>query len=242
MPLTRREFVRNLSAISIVGVTSRMADRAEQESVVAAKDAVDHLLLGVADREAGIRWVEERTGVRAVIGGSHPGMGTHNALLSLGDRHYLEIIAPDPAQTRLADRYQQLKSLRTPRLITWAAATDNAEATAKRWRAAGLDVLGPNPGSRQRPDGAMMQWVTVSIKTDVETVIPFFIEWGRTVTHPSTDSPQGCRLETIAFGHPQPANVREVLARMGIDATVTTSPAASIAAVLHTPKGTLELR
>ncbi len=65
MPLTRREFVWNLSAISLVGATSRTSGRAEQEPLVSAKDAVDHLLLGVADREAGIRRVEERTGVRA---------------------------------------------------------------------------------------------------------------------------------------------------------------------------------
>jgi hypothetical protein len=155
---TRREFVWSLSAMSFIDVTSRADERARQEALVSAKEAVDHLLLGVADREAGIRWVEERTGVRAVIGGSHPGVGTHNALLSLGGRQYLEIIAPDPEQTQLAARYQRLKALDTPRLITWAAATGNIEATATRCRAARLEVLGPNPGARQRPDGKMMRW------------------------------------------------------------------------------------
>lgn len=40
--------------------------------------AVDHLLLGTRDLDAGIDWVAQRTGVTAVIGGSHPGRGTHN--------------------------------------------------------------------------------------------------------------------------------------------------------------------
>jgi hypothetical protein len=242
VPVARREFVRSVSAIAFVGVTGRMAVHVEQEPQVSAKDAVDHLLLGVADREAGIRWMEERTGVRAVIGGSHPGVGTCNALLSLGGRQYLEIIAPDPEQTQVAAGYQILKTLNTPRLITWAAATDDAETTAKRCRAAGLDVLGPNPGSRQRPDGKMMRWVTLGVKTELEAVIPFFIQWGRTVTHPAADSPQGCRLQTLAFAHPQPARVRETLARMGIDATVTSGLEASLMALLQTPKGALELR
>jgi hypothetical protein len=231
-----------MSAIAFVGVTGRMAVHVEQEPHVSAKDAVDHLLLGVADREAGIRWIEERTGVRAVIGGSHPGVGTCNALLSLGGRHYLEIIAPDPEQTQLAARYQILRSLNTPRLITWAAATDNAETTSKRCLEAGLDVLGPTQGSRQRPDGKMMRWVTLSVKTEFETVIPFFIEWDRTVTHPAADSPQGCRLQTLTLTHPQPARVREMLARMGIDATVTSGVEGSLMALLQTPKGALELR
>jgi Glyoxalase-like domain len=231
-----------MSAIAFGGVTGRMAVHVEQEPHVSAKDAVDHLLLGVADREAGIRWIEERTGVRAVIGGSHPGVGTCNALLSLGGRQYLEIIAPDPEQTQLAARYQILRSLNTPRLITWAAATDNAETTSKRCREAGLDVLGPTQGSRQRPDGKMMRWVTLSVTTEFETVIPFFIEWDRTVTHPAADSPQGCRLQTLTFTHRQPARVREMLARMGIDATVTTGVEGSLMALLQTPKGALELR
>jgi hypothetical protein len=239
---TRRQFVGSLSGVALVGATSRVTVRAEQERVVSAKDAVDHLLLGVSDRDAGIRWVEERTGVKAVSGGSHPGRGTRNALLSLGGRQYLEIIAPDPAQTQLPARYQNLKTLTTPRLITWAAATDNAEATAKRCRAAGLDVVGPDPGSRQRPDGKLLRWTTLAVNTDLEGVIPFFIEWGRDVIHPATDSPPGCRLQALSFAHAQPARVRETLARMGIDATVASGAGPSLTAILETPKGVVELR
>jgi hypothetical protein len=239
--VTRRQFIRGSSAVALAGVSGRIV-RAEQEPRVSAKDAVDHLLLGVADREAGMRWVEERTGVKAVIGGSHPNAGTWNALLSLGGRQYLEIIAPDPKQTQLAARHQVLKTLSTPRLITWAAATDNAEATATRCRAAGLEVLGPDQGSRQRPDGKLLRWITLNVKTDLEAVIPFFIEWGRGVVHPATDSPQGCRLQSLTFAHPHAERARETLARMGIEATVASGREASLTAVIETPKGIVELK
>jgi hypothetical protein len=232
----RRRFLQILCAGGIVPVAMQVP----REARVAVTDALDHLVLGVADLEAGIRWVEERTGVRAVAGGSHPGVGTRNALLSLGGRQYLEIFAPDPAQAQIVPQYASLRTLESPRLMMWAAAA-RVEETAARFRAAGLDASGPSPGSRARPDGKLLSWRTVVVKHDLGFVIPFFIEWDATAPHPAVDSPAGCRLLAFELAHPRSEAVTAMLASLGIDAVIRNGPTASLSARLQSPKGTVEL-
>jgi hypothetical protein len=211
---------------------------------VPATSAVDHLLLGVGDLDSGIAWVERTAGVKAIMGGSHPGMGTRNALLSLGGRRYLEIIAPDPAQTDFNFRVD-VRKLSEPRLITWAAGTTDIDAVAKKARDAGYETFGPQEGSRARPDGKVLRWKTFGVRNefgiaDVEP-IPFFIQWASDSLHPSQDSPRGCELRAFEIEHPNPASVTAMLTGFGIEAKVKMGERARLTATLRTPKGTARL-
>jgi hypothetical protein len=205
--------------------------------------AMDHLLLGIGDLDRGIQWIEARTGITAAVGGSHPGRGTRNALLSLGGRHYLEILAPDPAQT--FNHQIDIRALKEPRLINWAAAGD-VDRVAALARSAGIPVLGPTDGSRARPDGKMLKWrtlgITSSLAAGLVQPIPFFIQWAPGTVHPAHDSPAGCELKAFRITHPSPPAVRDLLATIGIDADVGSSPEAALHATIVTPGGTLELR
>jgi hypothetical protein len=193
------------------------------EGLIPAKDALDHLLLGVAMLEEGIAWVERNTGVRATLGGSHPGAGTHNALLSLGHRQYLEIIAPDPNQTPDGPLAPVLKELRTPRPVGWAAATSDIDALARGLHTAGLSFEGPRPGSRKRPDGSHLIWRTLRLSGQPCGVIPFFIEWATSTVHPAVDSPSGCLLTSFELEDPDPEATRQMLKTLGILADIKRS-------------------
>jgi hypothetical protein len=210
-------------------------------SPVPAVEAVDHLLLGVPDLEAGMKWFEEKTGVRPTAGGSHPGRGTRNALVSLGGRHYLELIAPDPAQAGVVNELAaSLKKLTAPRLVTWAAASTDLEATLSRLDAGKVVHSPALPGSRKRLDGRELAWRTVGVESEMGELIPFFIDWGATA-HPSADAPVGVRLVALTFRHPKPEALTAELSRLGIAAEVTKADQPGLSARLETPRGPLTL-
>jgi hypothetical protein len=184
-----------------------------------APTLLDHVLLGCNDLDRGIAFVEERTGVRAAFGGVHPGRGTQNALLSLGTRRYLEIIAPDPKQSS-PPQYPTITKLIEPRLIGWAAHPGDLGSFAAKLARSKVIATGPIPGSRKRPDGRILQWKTLTLKDNAGDLLPFFIEWSADSTHPSADSPQGCALVRFEVVSPEPDVLSTKLAVLDLDCRI----------------------
>ena len=236
-PLSRRSFLSLAAAgFTMTGFTSH-DDQSDQGSV---PSALDHILLGINDLDRGIAFVHERTGVRAAFGGVHPGRGTRNALLKLGTRRYLEIIAPDPKQTSLA-AYPQLREMREPRLLTWAVHTDDIESVAKKIVAAGVPMEGPEDGSRKRPDGKVLRWKALRLKDDHNGLLPFFIQWGRDSLHPSEDAPDGCRLVDFSVSYAEAPELRTLFGHLGLDVKVEEAAPSRLRARIAGTKGTVEL-
>jgi Glyoxalase-like domain len=240
--LTRRRFL-------VASGTALAAFSLRAQGTDSVPTNLDHILLGCRDREQGIIFVESHTGVRAAFGGVHPGRGTQNALLSLGHRHYLEIIAPDPKQEMPENRIRgaapdlltKLKSLVSPRLVGWAAHPGSLADFRKLLRAAGIAFHGPTPGSRKRPDGRLLQWQTLNLDKDDAGLLPFFIEWAADSPHPATDAPQGCRLVRFELVTPDPVALTKIVDLMSLDATVTKGAKPQIRASITGPKGELNL-
>ena len=192
---------------------------------------LDHILLGCTLLTSGIELVAKRTGVRAAFGGVHPGRGTQNALLSLGERHYLEIIALDPLQSDAPDHYGVAKLIE-PRLVGWAAHPGDLNSLAIRLRDADIAFDGPNPGSRKRPDGRLLQWNTLNLKNDRDGLLPFFIEWSADTIHPSVDAPRGCHLARFELLTSDPEKLRTAETSIGLGVEILKSEKAQLRATV----------
>ncbi len=202
---------------------------------------LDHLLWGVPDLGDGIRDFAERSGVRAAIGGRHPGVGTHNALLDLEADRYLEIIAPDPSQDHFNGFGLLLRDLTVSGLLTWAARTDDVEQVAEAASDAGMVPGEIVVMSRRKPDGSVLEWRLLQIGGHPwAPLMPFFIQW-RSADHPSRDAPRDCRLESFSLAHPDPAGLRSALSSLGLDAGVRAAAEPALRAVVESSRGTVTL-
>ena len=101
---------------------------------------LDHLIVAARTLDEGAAWIEERVGVAPVPGGKHASMGTHNRLLGLGQRVYLEVIAIDPdAPAPARPRWFELDTpqmrerlAQGPALIHWVMRTGAIEEDVRR--------------------------------------------------------------------------------------------------------------
>ena len=203
----------------------------------AARAALDHLILGINSLERGIRAFEALSGVTPRRGGEHPGGGTENALVSLGDGAYLELLAPKPGATPTS--FGLLTSLERLIPTGWALHTDSLDVMIARLRAANLAVLGPFPGSRKTPDGTLLSWRTARLSDAALEAAPFLIEWGTGVVHPSATSPGGCRLTKLTVGEPSPSPLNAFFELLGMPPVAEPGATRGLSFTLECPRGNI---
>jgi len=203
---------------------------------------LDHLILTINDLDRGVADFERLTGVRPVFGGVHPGRGTRNALVSLGDGPYLEILAPDPAQPNPSSPMLGLRDVPSLTPSAWALATTDLGEVRKRAEAASMSLTDIVGGSRALPDGSRLEWATLGVTEPAHEWMPFFIQWRNPALQPSHTSPQGCRLASLTLQHPDPAPLRRVFDAVGYAFQVLEGTPARMAIALDCPNGRVEFK
>lgn len=143
---------------------------------------LDHVILAVRDLDAAAATLKARFGLDSHFGGEHPGFGTANRIVPLGDA-YLELFgvvdheaaAGSPVGTWLGLQLQQGEHL-----LGWCVRSDDVEAVAARL---GLIV---QAGVRRLPDGSDVHWRSAGMDVALaEPWLPFFITWQDMAQHPA---------------------------------------------------------
>lgn len=187
--------------------------------------------------------MEKRLGVRAPPGGERTGLGAHDALLSLGNGAYLEIIAPDPEQpSPPMPQPFGIDALTAPRLVTWMVKAADIGRRVEAARTGGFD---PGPilaMHRDLPNGDRLDW-RLTFRHDLagDGLVPFLINW-RPGLHPSETSPGGCTLASLRTQRPEPGSVRAMLTALKVALAVTPYTGPALNASIETPRERVELR
>jgi Glyoxalase-like domain len=199
---------------------------------------LDHLIYAGRDLDAMSVQFERMTGVTPGRGGRHPGMGTHNALASLGTDVYLELLAVDPTQqdTLEGTMGARIDALASPRLFAYMLKGQDLAEQQKVLARHGItaDLF---DASRTTPDGRTLKWrLLVPHANPLGDFVPKFIDWLDT-PHPSTTSTAGCSYQSFEIGHPESERLRGLLAELGASIPVATSDRAHFRLRIGSPKG-----
>lgn len=204
--------------------------------------SIDHLVVAGTDLSALVAWWTAQSGQPAVTGGAHVGMGTRNALVGLGSS-YLELIGPDPAQDAPSQpRPFGIDELpdQSIRLVTLALTVDDLDAALAEMAANDVAFGPARPMLRAKPNGTVLSW-RLALPNGFDGVMPFLIEWGDGVEHPSASLAEGCSIIEIEGSHPEADRLNAALEAIGAPYAVKVDDRAGLSAELATPKGTVTL-
>lgn len=195
----------------------------------------DHLVVCVDDLGDADEEFRGRFGLGSVPGGSHPGHGTANRIVPLGDS-YIELVAvvdASEANGSAFGRWVATSADASLEVDALCLRTDDIEAVADRLG------IHPTAMSRRRPDGTALSWRTAGVEQTISEGVPFFIEWdvpneelpGMTsIAHPVGDT----HLKSVTL-HGHKEQLENWVAAASKVEVVTGRPA--ITAIVATPSG-----
>lgn len=217
------------------------------------RSELDHIVIACAELADGVDWIEQQLGARPSPGGRHEAMGTHNALLKLGARAYLEVIAIDPEGTKpsrprwfaLDEPEMQAHLAAGPRLMTWAVRCESLANACARVPDLG-EILSMSRGDFRWkiavPETGALPW---------GGVLPTVIQWESgddgSALHPcDVLDDNGCELMRLQLSHPAAvlgtSGIMGMFRELKIVGPVDLAPGPKMmAATIRTPHGDVVL-
>jgi hypothetical protein len=215
------------------------------------KTELDHIVIATKTLDEGRAWAHDVFGVEPSGGGKHAGLATHNTLIGLNARHYLEIIAIDPDGGApdfprwfgLDTEEVQSMIAHGPRLVAWVARASGADNAIETFA-----TVPGNPASVVRPaQRGGFRWrfaLTPDGARPRGGVLPHLIQWDVPM-HPCDQLPDaGLSLSSLLVADPAPERVSVALESLAFSDTnvhIGQSSSAQIVATLQTPRGAVVL-
>lgn len=203
---------------------------------------VDHLIWVAPTLRDGCDQLFEMTGLEALYGGVHPTGGSHNAIIPLAERAYVEVLAVDPAQSSGATREWLLQAGDRSGLATFAIASRDLDALAEAAQRAGLKAHPPGSYSRRTPEGKLLRWRGAQVSGHLfGAAMPFFIEWLEGC-HPC-DGPATPTLGDVVVRTPYASEFEVAAHALGIKNLFQIEAGAfnGVSAIVRTPHRTVTL-
>ena len=119
-------------------------------------------------------------GFDVLDGGVHPGVGTANRVIPLGEQ-YIELLGVvSPAEARRVNTDDRCSATAEgDRLVRWSLRTDGIDEVAGRL---GISV---ERRRRERPDGEVLTWRAAGLDLALaDATLPFFMQWDRPEQYP----------------------------------------------------------
>ncbi len=152
-------------------------------------------------------------GLTPDVGGAHGNGVTQMALLGFDDASYIELIAPvKPGATAGSDWAKFMSEDAVT--CAWAVGSNVLLQEVDRLKKAGIPVTAPERGSRKRPDGMSVEWMTADVGSGPPgSTLPFIIE---------DQTPRAWRVQTSASVQGAPVSGIEnvVLGVNNLDAAI----------------------
>jgi len=152
-------------------------------------------------------------GMTADLGGPHGNGVTQMASIGFDDASYIELIAPIKPGVTAGSGWAKFMS-EDAVACAWAVGTNVLLQEVDRLKKAGIPVKGPERGSRKRPDGMSIEWMTADVGTGTPgSTLPFIIE---------DETPRVWRVQTSASvkGAPVSGIENVVLGVNNLDASI----------------------
>lgn len=199
--------------------------------------ALDHLVVAARSLDEGAAYVEAVLGVRMSQGGEHPHMGTHNMLLSLGPKEYLEVISVDPdAAAPAHPRWFALDTFAVaPRMTHWVCQTDDLDEAVSAAPSGSGQIM-----ELTRGDLNWAMAVPEDGRLPYDAAMPALIEWEADSPHPAELLPDhNLRLARLDVFHPHADDLRAAFPALDAlpHVAVRRGPEKRLIASIQTPEG-----